>query len=131
VKVLVFGSREWVSPKPIRNVLKMLPKGSVVIAGACQGADNIAADEARKLKDLELVVREYPADWDTFGLDAGPIRNQQMLDEEHPDQDGVCIDQAYCFHRDAGLGKGSRDMADRLKKAVPEIPLDTMYRKRG
>ena len=26
----------------------------------------------------------YPADWDKFGRAAGPIRNQQMLDEGKP-----------------------------------------------
>ena len=128
VKVLIFGSREWLSPGPIRTVLQQLPPDSIVVAGACRGADNIAAHEARK---LGLRVREYPADWDRFNLDAGPMRNQQMLDEEHPDQEGVHIDRAYCFHRQRSLGKGSRDMAERVRKATPTILLNITCKVKG
>jgi hypothetical protein len=28
----------------------------------------------------------YVADWDTFGLPAGPIRNKAMIDAEKPDE---------------------------------------------
>jgi len=31
-----------------------------------------------------IEVARFPADWDTHGRAAGPIRNQQMLDEANP-----------------------------------------------
>lgn len=109
VKVLVFGSREWLDQAPVERELAKLPSGSTVIHGACRGADNIAGFVAKK---LGLVVREYPANWKKHGRKAaGPLRNQQMLDEEHrPDEP---YDFALCFHKDPGLGVGSRDMKAR------------------
>lgn len=53
-----------------------------IISGAARGVDTAAVDWA--------VVNwcpfiEYPADWKKYGGAAGPIRNQQMLDEGKPD----------------------------------------------
>lgn len=53
-----------------------------VISGGATGADKLAAEWA-------IVnwtgLRTYKADWDKYGKAAGPIRNQQMLDEEKPE----------------------------------------------
>ncbi len=46
---------------------------------------------------------------------AGPIRNQQMLDEE-PD-----IDLVIAIHEDPTLGKGTRDMVSRARKAKKPV----------
>lgn len=80
-----------------------LPHDIHIIAGAARGADSIAIDWA--------VVNwtyftEYPADWDTHGKAAGPIRNQQMLDEGKPDM-------VVAFPG----GRGTEDMVRRAKKA--------------
>src|SRR5690348_8540698 len=53
-----------------------------IISGAARGVDTVALDWA--------VINwcpseEYPADWDTHGKAAGPIRNKQMLEEGKPD----------------------------------------------
>ena len=99
-----------------------------MVHGAAPGVDNIAGDLARRYR---LVVREYPAlakgrKWP----EAGPLRNQEMLDEEHPSKDGTYIDQAFGFHEDPGLGKGSKDMHTRILKAAPTIPVE-IYIGRG
>jgi hypothetical protein len=96
-----------------------LPPGSIVVSGGAPGVDNIAADCARA-RGFE--VRVYPAlahgrKWPS----AGPLRNQEMLDEEHPSKDGELIDAAFLFHEDPGLGKGTKDMKARLDAAVPPI----------
>lgn len=54
---------------------------SVIICGAAAGADRLAMDwaAARRVKCLP-----FPADWEKHGRRAGPIRNQQMLDEGVP-----------------------------------------------
>jgi hypothetical protein len=44
-----------------------------------------------------------------------------MIDEEHPDKDGLYIDRGYLFHEDPGLGKGTKDMRQRLDLAKPVI----------
>lgn len=105
----MFGSREWVDQGPIERELKKLPPGATVIHGACRGADNIAGDVAAR---LGFTVRAYPAQWEQHGRKAaGPRRNQQMLEEEHLPKEPY--DFALCFHKDPGLGVGSKDMKAR------------------
>jgi len=131
LKVLVTGSRSWVSPVPIREELEKLPPGTILVHGACRGADNIAADEARK---LGFEVRAYPVsdeEWNSKGGGAGHARNQQMLDEEHPDQDDVYIDLVLAFHRDSGLGRGTRDMMARVAVADPPIEQKVVVHRKG
>ena len=121
MKVLVCGSREWVEQAPIERELRKLPPGTIIVHGACRGADNIAGYVA---KLLGFEVRPYPADWDFYGPSAGILRNKKMLDKEHPDKAGVRIDKALAFHRDPNLGKGTKDMVKRLKQA--EIPYEVL-----
>ncbi|KKL09598.1 hypothetical protein LCGC14_2564270, partial [marine sediment metagenome] len=61
------------------EIVKLNP--SVIIEGGARGADKIAREIAI---ELEIDVMEYPAEWDKYGEGAGPIRNQQMLDEAYP-----------------------------------------------
>lgn len=120
MKVLVFGSREWVEEKPIHRELSKLPPETIIVHGAQRGADNIAGYVAEK---LGFEVRPYPADWDRLKLGAGPVRNAKMLAKEHPDPAGVFFDLALCFHKDPGLGKGSKQMRGLLDEAEPEVEL--------
>jgi len=55
---------------------------TVIISGCAPGADTLALEwpEARGIQ-----VARFPADWNTHGRAAGPIRNQQMLDEGKPE----------------------------------------------
>jgi len=122
VKVLVCGSRNWLNQKAIEQELSKLPAGTIVVHGACRGADNIAGYVAMS---LEFEVRPYPADWVKYGKGAGPVRNQQMLDEEHPDSKGLYIDLVLAFHEDPGLGTGTKDMVKRAEKAHPSIHVRT------
>ena len=99
--------------------MNTLPSGTIVVVGGAPGVDNIAADRARA-RGFE--VRLYPAIADGRKWpSAGPIRNQVMLDEEHPSKDGELIDVAFLFHEDPKLGKGTKDMKKRLDAAVPPI----------
>lgn len=127
MKVLVFGSRKWLNQQAIESCLKELPPGTTVIEGDAAGADRIAGFVARH---LGFPVRAYPAlahgrTWPSAGI----LRNQEMLDREHPSEDGTFIDRAFCFHEDPKLGKGSRDMMDRLQKAHPPIAISTCIAK--
>lgn len=82
MKILVSGSRKWVEQASIEAALKLLPPGTVIIHGACAGVDNIAADIARR---LGFIVRGYPAEAEgRTWPEAGPDRNQIMLDREPP-----------------------------------------------
>lgn len=74
-----------------------------IIAGGARGADTLAYDWA--------VVnwtkyQEFKADWNKHKKAAGPIRNQQMLDEGRPEL-------VIAFPG----GSGTADMVRRAKKA--------------
>lgn len=79
-----------------------------IIAGGANGADRMSTNWAWK---RGIAWQEFPADWDNHGNAAGPIRNQQMLDEGRPD--GVV--SAACARFPAG--PGTTDMIDRARKA--------------
>lgn len=112
MKVLVCGSRKWTNLKAIERELEKLPASTIIIHGACRGADNTAGFVAWL---LGFEVRTYPAAWEQFGRRAGSIRNQVMLNVEH--QNSEPIDKVLAFHEDPGLGKGTWDMVARAKKA--------------
>jgi len=88
----------------IRALVKTLGPPCVVIEGEARGADRIAAQEATA---AGLTVLRFPAYWTTYGRSAGPIRNQQMLDEGQPEA-------GFAFYTDKSQSRGARDMASRL-----------------
>ena len=51
------------------------------VMGDATGADSLAA---RWCEENGVDFKVYPADWDQHGSKAGPIRNQQMLEQESP-----------------------------------------------
>ena len=116
MKILVFGARDWLSDAIIFRVLSKLPDTTTLIHGAARGADETAGRIGRK---LGLEIREYPisdADWREHGKKAGPMRNAQMITDEHPDSDGVLIDKAFGFST-GRQNRGTHDMAEKLWKA--------------
>lgn len=107
-RVLICGDRDWDDENLIRQaIFTRLAPGDVVIHGAARGADSMAGAIAR---EFGLKVEMFPAQWDRHGRAAGPIRNQQMLDEGKPDE-------IWAFHWDLSVSKGTRDMAIRGLKA--------------
>ncbi len=76
---------------------------SFLIQGGARGADYFAWEWAN---ERGVMCGSYPADWDAHGKRAGPIRNQQMIDEGKPD--GVVAFPG---------GRGTKDMVDRAEKA--------------
>lgn len=88
MKVLVCGGRDFRDSGQVHFELNRIHSGDrgpikVLIHGAARGADTIAADWARAKGGIKVL--SFPADWQKHGLAAGPLRNQQMLDEGKPD----------------------------------------------
>lgn len=54
-----------------------------VISGAASGADALGVRWAQQAR--VPTIRTFPANWGKYGTAAGPIRNQQMIDEGRPD----------------------------------------------
>lgn len=113
MRVLICGSRDWSAWRLIEyEIFCRLRPGDVVIHGACRGADYHAGAIAEA---YELNVEIYPALWDLHGRAAGPIRNQQMLDEGKPDE-------VWAFHEDISSSKGTKDMVKRAERAgIPTL----------
>lgn len=106
-RILVFGGRDYSDQAKVFGALDMLAEQRVIIA-IIQGDCPTGAD---KLARMWAITRNchydsYPANWRAHGRAAGPIRNQQMIDEGRPTM---------------GLGfpggRGTADMARRLTAA--------------
>lgn len=63
------------------DLLNLYGCPSRIIHGAARGADSLAAAWADR---MAIDCQPFPADWRAHGKKAGPIRNQQMLDEGKP-----------------------------------------------
>lgn len=89
MRILVCGGRDckdeelvWHGINHYRDSTFLSDPDDWIIAGAARGVDSFAADYART---YGLRLKEYPADWATYGRKAGYIRNQQMLVQGNPD----------------------------------------------
>ena len=88
MRVLVCGGRDYLDYNKLDNTLFDLldigitGKEHVIIQGGAIGADFLSKVFAY---EYELNCESYPANWKKYGKAAGPIRNQQMLDEGKPD----------------------------------------------
>jgi hypothetical protein len=118
MRVLVCGGRDFDDGEFLGRALDALAKMrpfSVLIQGGATGADALARTWALH-HSIPLITE--PADWNTHGRKAGPIRNQKMLDMHKPDV-------VVAFRG----GKGTADMIRRAKRAgitVVSWDADTM-----
>lgn len=85
MRVLVCGGRDFMDRAWLFRELDALLSSrgvTIIISGCARGADTLGIEwaEARGIE-----VARFPADWNTHGRAAGPIRNQQMLEEGKPD----------------------------------------------
>lgn len=115
MKVLVCGDRHWTNPIPIRTWLSKLQDWgyTAVIEGEAEGADLIASEEAER---LGMTVLPFPADWARYGRAAGPVRNQQMLDEKP--------DLVLAFHPNISKSKGTANMIEQADAAGVKVILE-------
>jgi hypothetical protein len=108
MRVLICGSRNWPNNHLGLDFMnKNIPKETThIIEGGCSGAD-IVGQHIALIRDIPYT--EYPAEWSKYGRAAGPIRNQQMLDEGKPDL-------VIAFHDDIEHSKGTKDMVTRARQ---------------
>lgn len=106
MKVIVCGGRKYSNEYKLFSQLDRLHSENcftLLVSGAQRGADRLAE---RWAKDRGIPTVQYEAAWDLYGNAAGPLRNQKMLDEEHPD-----LVVAFPGHT------GTLDMTTRARKA--------------
>jgi hypothetical protein len=88
IKIVTTGSRTWTNVQIIKDVLKSMKayysKNSTleVSQGGAKGADEIVRKVCSKL-DIKCLT--FKAEWDRYGIEAGMIRNIQMLEDFQPD----------------------------------------------
>ena len=102
-RILICGDRDYKDWMQVRDYLDTISRTAIIIHGGAKGADSIAGNLATY---LNMKVIKYPADWDKYGKAAGILRNQQMLNEGHPDL-------VVYFHKDLENSKGTKDMVTR------------------
>ena len=110
MRLLVTGSRDWGDYLIVLRELTLLHRDEgieAVIHGNCRGADKLAD---RAAGELGINRCPFPAKWERYGKIAGPIRNQQMLDEGHPDY-------VLALHDNFEESKGTKDMVERAQRA--------------
>jgi hypothetical protein len=120
MKVLVCGGRDFQDRDRMDNVLRFIDRHyetmklpghiSEVIHGGAPGADTLASEWA---SGCGVPVALFPANWKQHGRAAGPIRNQQMLDECKPDL-------VVAFPG----GRGTADMVRRAKASGVRVYCD-------
>lgn len=109
-RVLVCGGRDFSDTALVYRTLDRIHREmmiGVLIEGDAHGADRIAGYWARRNRIDNL---KFKADWKTYGNAAGPIRNQQMIDDGKPDM-------VVAFPG----GRGTADMVTRAKAAGIKI----------
>lgn len=110
MKVLVCGDRNWRDEHTIALRLAKLPHDAQIIHGdngnpeRTRGADRIAD---RVAEEMGMARAAYPADWDGFGLSAGPRRNSDML--------ALGIDLVLAFHGFLEKSRGTRDTVEKAR----------------
>lgn len=120
IRCLVFGGRGFFNKDFLFKELYDIHQVfciNLIINGGATGADELSSYWAIK-NNVEYV--ECHADWNKYGRSAGPIRNQEMLDNYKPN---IVVG----FHG----GVGTRDMRRRVIKTsatfydyTDKIPLD-------
>lgn len=81
IKIIVAGGREFddypLLENRIDHIIKNIKNTNsiTIVSGGARGADSLGEKYA---KEHKLNLEKYPAEWDKFKNEAGPIRNQYM-----------------------------------------------------
>lgn len=121
-RVLICGGRDFTAFAQADNIVRdhlatmsfdpPEKQDVVFISGMAKGADQIPFHIIKGEESEWGTVLEFPADWDRYGRKAGPLRNQQMIDEGHPNL-------VIAFPTETS--RGTYDMIRRAKKHGIEV----------
>ena len=113
-KVLICGGRDFNDYNLLSSYLvelfvksPLVTEDVTIISGHARGADKLG-ERFANANGCNLLI--FPADWGKYKKAAGPIRNQQMIDEGKPDL-------VVAFPG----GRGTQDMIKRAKRYGIEV----------
>lgn len=117
-RIIVAGGRDFDDYKLLRNTLNWYlasPKSVdevvweqvTIVSGCANGADTLGLKYAKEFKHR---IKRFPADWDTYGKSAGPLRNAEM---------GKYADELVAFWD--GKSRGTKDMIDRMLRRKKKV----------
>ena len=75
INLAVVGSRDFTDYDYMKSILRWYDI-KCIISGGARGADKLAE---RYAIDNGIKYKEFPADWDKYGKRAGPLRNQEIV----------------------------------------------------
>ena len=107
-KIVIAGSRNFTNYEVAKNYIDFciqnIKKNNqlIFISGSCRGADSLGE---RYAHENGYETQLYPANWEKYGIAAGPKRNKQMAE--------IC-DYVICFW-DGKIG-GTKSMINYAKK---------------
>jgi hypothetical protein len=126
MRIIVTGDRNWHAHDLVEQVLNRLLQrygpGFIIVHGGATGIDRAFAEAC---DDLGVEQEAHPARWEeldapgaviryranrtSYNANAGPIRNQEMVD--------LGADLCIAFHRAISASKGTKDCARRAIEA--------------
>lgn len=108
-RVIIAGTRDFKDYELLKSYCDyMLSKKAqsgeeiVIISGGATGADTLGEQYA---KERGYSLRQFPAQWDKYGRQAGPMRNRQMAENA----------DALIAYWD-GESRGTKNMIEEAKK---------------
>lgn len=118
--LLACGDRWWPSPSSVARVIEG-SQFDTLIHGDARGADKLSGAVAeRMIRSVEV----FPALWDTYGLRAGRVRNEAMLDRLLQFRSIGWDVGVIAFHNDlAGSSKGTKHMVQIAKRRDVAVKL--------
>lgn len=116
-RVIIAGSRSFKDEDYVHNTISDLtwwiPDAEMeIVSGGCRGVDQFAENYAEK---WDILSKVFPAEWDKYGLSAGPIRNEQMAKYAAKADNGMLI--AF----PVGESRGTRNMIKLAKQYGLEV----------
>lgn len=113
MRVLVCGGHNFNDTAKVYRELNAIHEKTpitCIIEGGAHGADAIGHMWGMTTEGVS--ISRFNADWKTYGKRAGPVRNQQMLDDGQPH---------LVLAFPSPDSRGTYDMIDRAKKAGVEV----------
>lgn len=112
VRVIIAGTRTFDDYELLRRTMCEL-FGSIpasqleIVSGHCPSGADFLGEQFAMRNHMKLTL--FPAEWNTYGKAAGPIRNRQMAEYAAPD--------GYCVVFWDGKSRGSKSMIAEASKA--------------